>query len=140
MNNKTLSCDITEDLTCPVCGVKIDSTEIPWSQLNNYVEFECIECEHKIWAEWQPYVLIGKVDPFAEKTTLNRYRLRIPALSLLWHTVDANSEEEALQKVVDIINSDTVDYSDKACWEIEKLCTCGKPVIAGDWCEDHMPR
>ena len=90
MNNKTLSCDITEDLTCPVCGVKIDSTEIPWSQLNNYVEFECIECEHKIWAEWQPYVLIGKVDPFAEKTT-------------------------------------------------EKLCTCGKPVIDGDWCEDHMP-
>jgi len=68
-----------------------------------------------------------------------KYRLRIPALSLLWHEVNARSEDEALRKVVKKINSKTVDYSDKTVWQIEKLCTCGKPVIAGDWCEDHMP-
>lgn len=60
MKDKTLSSEITEDMTCPFCGVRIDSTDIPWPQANNYVEFECIECENEIWAEWQPYVLIGK--------------------------------------------------------------------------------
>ena len=70
---------------------------------------------------------------------IRKYHLRIPDLSLQWYEINARSEDEALRKVVKKINSNTVDYSDKSVWQIEKLCTCGKPVIAGDWCEDHMP-
>ena len=70
---------------------------------------------------------------------MDKYRLRIPAISLAWYEVCARSEAEALRKVVKLINSKNVDYSDKSVWEIEKLCTCGKPVIAGDWCEYHIP-
>lgn len=47
------------------------------------------------------------------------YMLRIPAISLLWHTVAANSEDEALEKIVKKINSKTVDYADRSCWEIQ---------------------
>lgn len=47
------------------------------------------------------------------------YKLRIPALSLIWIRVEADSEDEALQKLVKLINAKAFDYSDKSLWEIE---------------------
>ena len=61
MRAKTLSSDTTDNMTCPFCGYRIDSTDIPWPKANNYAEFECIECEQKIWAEWEPMITIGKM-------------------------------------------------------------------------------
>jgi len=51
-----------------------------------------------------------------------KYRMRIPSISIGWlYEVYATSEDEALKKVVKKINSKTVDYSDKSCWEIIEI-------------------
>ena len=54
------------------------------------------------------------------------YMLRMPGLSLLWYKIVAKNEDEALKKIVKKINSKTVDYSDRSCWEIMECVTCKK--------------
>ena len=50
---------------------------------------------------------------------MNTYRLRIPAISLAWKYIDAESADDAIDIIVSKINSDTIDYSDKSVWQVE---------------------
>ena len=52
---------------------------------------------------------------------MSTYRLRIPALTTLWTYIDAESEDDAINELVKIINSTTVDYGDKRVWQVEKV-------------------
>ena len=52
---------------------------------------------------------------------MNRYRLRIPSISLTWKYVDAENPNDAIDIVVGIINSDSIDYSDRSVWQVEKV-------------------
>ena len=52
---------------------------------------------------------------------MDRYRLRIPAISLAWKYVDAENPNDAIDIVVGIINSDSIDYGDRSVWQVEKV-------------------
>lgn len=47
------------------------------------------------------------------------YKLRIPTISLIWTKVEVDSEDQALEKLVKLINAKAFDFSDKSLWEIE---------------------
>ena len=49
------------------------------------------------------------------------YRLRIPSISTTWKHVHAENKDDAIDKVVGKINTDSVDYSDRSCWQIEEV-------------------
>lgn len=53
--------------------------------------------------------------------TTKYYRLRIPAISLLWLYVAAPNKRLAIQAAVRKINSKTIDYSPRKLWEVEEL-------------------
>ena len=53
---------------------------------------------------------------------MNKYRLRLGAVSNLWsHPVEAESEDDALKKFADSLASKTIDYYRRECWDIEEV-------------------
>jgi hypothetical protein len=52
-----------------------------------------------------------------------RYKLRIPAISIFWKFVDADSEDEAFDKVVSELERDApqIRWRDREAWEIQEV-------------------
>lgn len=54
---------------------------------------------------------------------MKKYKLRIPALSVFWKFIDAETEEEAFDKVVSELERDNprIAWRDRSVWEIQEV-------------------
>lgn len=54
---------------------------------------------------------------------MKKYKLRIPAISFLWHFTDAETEEEAFDNIVsELERADSkIAWRDRAVWEIREV-------------------
>jgi hypothetical protein len=55
--------------------------------------------------------------------TIKRWKLRIPAISIFWKFTEAETEEEAFDKIVSELERDApkIAWRDRAVWEIQEV-------------------